>query len=74
MEFYNKIMLWFWLSMAIVSGIAVTFMCFTEGFDRWVFYYVVPVLAFLMYVLRKFMIKRMQKHLKYLEEKNKGNH
>jgi hypothetical protein len=71
MEYYNKIMLYFWLSLAIVAGITVTYMGFAEGFDRWLPYYVVPGLALLMYFFRKIMMKRMQKHLKFLEEKNK---
>lgn len=72
MEVYNKVMLYFWLSMAVVSGITVTYMCIQEGTDKWVFYFVVPVAALLMYLLRKIMIKRMHKHMTYLEEQQKN--
>lgn len=64
-------MLYFWLALAIVSGVAITYFGFTEGFDRWSYYYFVPVLALLMFVLKKWMLKRMAKHLQYLEEKEK---
>lgn len=72
MEVYNKIMLYFWLSLAIVSGIAVTYMCIQEGTDKWLFYYAAPIAALLMYFLRKIMIKRMHKHMKFLEEQQKN--
>ncbi|MBI2257281.1 MAG: hypothetical protein HYU67_00085 [Flavobacteriia bacterium] len=69
MELYNKVMLYFWLSMSFVSALAITYMGFQDGFDRWVYYYIIPVLALLMYLLRKYMLKRMQKHLEYLKQK-----
>lgn len=71
MEFYNKIMLYFWMSLAIVSTIAVSYMCIQEGTETWLYYFAVPIAAFLMYFLRKMMIKRMHKHLKFLEEQQK---
>ena len=71
MEVYNKIMLYFWLSVAIISGITITYMGFTEGFDRWSYYYVVPAVSLMMYLVRKWMIKRMNKHLKFLAEQQK---
>lgn len=71
MEVYNKIMLYFWLSVAIISGVTITYMSFVEGFDHWYQYYIVPVVSLLMYIVRRWMIKRMQKHLKFLEEKGK---
>jgi hypothetical protein len=73
MEFYNKVMLYFWLSLAIVSAVAVTFMCIQEGLEKWFFYYTAPVAALLMYFLRKIMIKRMHKHMKFLEEQKKNS-
>ncbi|MES2589269.1 MAG: hypothetical protein V4622_09820 [Bacteroidota bacterium] len=72
MKLYNKIMLYLWLVVALVSFIFITYYGFTEGFDRWVYYYVVPVVAILMYFFKKYMIGRMEKHLEYLEkQKNK---
>ena len=71
MEFYNKIMIYFWLTLSIVSGIVITYMCIQDGLERWMYYYVVPVLSLLMYFFRKWMVNRMNKHLKFLEEQNK---
>lgn len=72
MEFYNKVMLYFWLGTAIVSSLIFTYMGITEGFDRWLAYYVISIIALLMYFARRWMIKRMNKHLKFLEEQRKG--
>ncbi|TNE54376.1 MAG: hypothetical protein EP338_07780 [Bacteroidetes bacterium] len=72
MEYYNKIMLYFWLSVAVISGITITYLCFTEGFDRWSYYYVVPVVSLMMYLVRRWMMKRMKKHLEFLENQRKG--
>lgn len=71
MGIYNKIMLYFWLAMFVVIAAVVTFMGFREGFERWAFYYVFAVIALLMYIVRRWMIKRMIKHLAWMEEQKK---
>lgn len=71
MELYNKIMLYFWLLLSIVSTAVISYMGFTSGFDRWAAYYVVPLVAILMYLFKKWMVKRMKKHMEFLNEKNK---
>ncbi len=63
-------MLYFWLGMAIISTIFITVMGFREGFDRWYFYYIFSFIALLMYVVRRWMLKRMVKHMAFLEEQN----
>jgi hypothetical protein len=74
MKFYNQIMLYFWLALAIVSTVGITYYGFVEGFDRWVYYYFLPVVALLMFFFKRMMISRMEKHMKFLEEqKNKQN-
>ena len=74
MQMYNKIMLYFWLAISIFLFIAITYLGLTEGFKIWGYYYVTPALAFLMYLLRKWMMKRQEKHLAFLEEqKSKEN-
>lgn len=70
MKTYNKLMLYFWLLMAAFLFIVVTYMALTEGFRKWAFYYVFAGIALLMFIVRRWMIKRMEKHLKYLEEQN----
>jgi uncharacterized membrane protein len=72
MNFYNKIMLYFWFAMFLVTTLTVTYRGFMGGFDRWYFYYIFGILALLMFLVRRWMLKRMKKHLEFLEEqKNK---
>ncbi|MBL4863006.1 MAG: hypothetical protein JKY09_08330 [Crocinitomicaceae bacterium] len=68
MGLYNKIMLNFWLFAGILIFIVVTYMGFVEGFDVWSYYYLFSGLALFMFFMRKWMIKRMDKHMKYLNE------
>jgi cell division protein FtsW (lipid II flippase) len=71
MKTYNKIMLYFWLGMSILITTIVTFMGFKEGFDRWYFYYVFSLLALLAFITRKWMMKRMEKHVEWMEQEQK---
>lgn len=74
MNTYNKLMRFFWLFAAISLGLIITYLSFKEGFNKWASYYVFVVVAFGMYLLKTFMMNRMEKHLKYLEEvKQKQN-
>lgn len=66
-------MLNFWLAVGVVILVFVTYKSLTDGFNKWGYYYVFAGLALLMYVTRKFMMKRMQKHLEYLENKNENS-
>lgn len=72
MDLYNKVMLYFWLMLSIVAAIITTYKGFAEGFDRWYFYYAVSIVALLMFFFKKWMVKRMKKHMEYLNEKNKS--
>ena len=74
METYNKIMQYFWLSMTIILLIVITVMAVREGFNKWAFYYIFAGLTLLVYLMRRFMMKRMVKHQEYLKEQaNKNN-
>lgn len=64
-------MLYFWLLAAIAIFLVTTFMSMTEGFNKWGYYYIFVVIALLMYVVKKWMMNRMEKHLQYMEEQNK---
>lgn len=57
----NKFLEKFWWAMAIISFIAVTYFCFSEGWSNWAFYYIVPILAVLMALLRRFMSNKLEK-------------
>lgn len=59
MNTYNKIMLYFWLFVAVMLFIVVSYMSFTEGFKKWAFYYVFVFLAFFAFIVRRWLMKRM---------------
>lgn len=61
----------FWLIVGILVIIAVTYKGFTEGFDRWAFYYIFALLALFVFFIRRYMMKRMIKHQKYMDEQQK---
>lgn len=73
MKTYNKIMEMFWLAVGVVVIIMVTYMGFTEGFGSWAAYYFFALMALLTYTMRRFMRKRMEKHVRYLEEEHAKN-
>jgi len=71
MNAYNKVMEWFWLSVGFLIIIVVTYMCITEEPDRWAPYYGLCLFAFGTFFLRRYMRKRMEKHLTFLEEEKR---
>ena len=72
MNFYNKIMLYFWLAAAIIIFIITSYMSYSEGIKKWGFYYIFVASALLMFLVKRWMMKRMAKHLNYLEEQKKN--
>lgn len=68
---YNKIMLYFYLFSSIAMLLVVTGMCIKDGFRHWGFYYILVAITFMMYLMRKYMMKRMDKHMEYLENEHK---
>ena len=67
MNKYNTFMLYLWLVVSIGSVIVITVMGIREGFERWYSYYIISLLSFFMYFVRRWMMKRMAKHLEYLK-------
>jgi predicted Co/Zn/Cd cation transporter (cation efflux family) len=65
-------MLYFWLAASILTTIIVTIMGFVEGFDRWSLYYVFAGMSTLMYLFKRWMMKRMQRHMEYLEQQKES--
>lgn len=57
----NKILELFWWAMAIVSFIAVSIFAIQEGLNKWLYYYIVPVLAVIMALVRRFMKNKLEK-------------
>jgi hypothetical protein len=72
MEYYNRIMTYVWLIAGISIFIFTTIMCVKEDYRKWIFYYLMSAISFLMYFLKRWMVKRMQKHLDFLETERKN--
>ncbi len=68
MQLYNKIMLYFWLALGLVSLLVVSYMCFSDGLNKWASYYVFSLVAFLMFFVKRWMMNRMEKHMAFLKE------
>jgi FtsH-binding integral membrane protein len=68
MGIYNKIMKYFWLGLGIVLCFIVTYNSFTQGFNRWGSYYWMVALAFGMFFLKHWMMKRFENHAKFLKD------
>lgn len=62
---------WFWLTVGILILLVVTIMGIKEGFDRWMYYYGLTFFAFGTFLLRRWMRKRMEKHVAWMEEQQK---
>jgi predicted permease len=71
MELYNKIMLKVWLVVAIAIFILTTIMCFVDDYRQWVFYYFVSLIALVMFLMKRYMMRRMEKHNEFLQNKDK---
>lgn len=72
MRTYNLIMSYFWIAVALVSFLIVTFNGFTQGFGKWATYYVFTLVAVGMYFMKKWMMKRMANHEAYMNEQQKN--
>ncbi|MCR9174058.1 MAG: hypothetical protein NXI10_16265 [bacterium] len=70
MNTYNKIMLYFWLTAAILIFVIVTIMGIKDGFDVWAFYYILGGIASMAYLSRRWMMKRMERNHEEFYGKN----
>lgn len=68
MQLYNKIMSYFWLAAGCVLLVVISYLSMTQGIKKWGFYYFFVVSAFGMYFFKRWMMKRMEKHVAYLQE------
>jgi type III secretory pathway component EscV len=57
----NSILEKFWWAMTVATFILVLVMAIMQGFDKWAFYLLVPVLTILMALMRRFMRKKLEK-------------
>ena len=71
MNLYNKVMLYFWLAAAIIIFFITSYMSYAEGIKKWGFYYIFVASALLMFLVKRWMMKRMEKHMAFMEEQKK---
>jgi membrane protein implicated in regulation of membrane protease activity len=57
----NSILEKFWWAMTVATFILVLVMAIMKDFDKWAFYFLVPVLTILMALMRRFMRKKLEK-------------
>jgi hypothetical protein len=48
-------------------------MAISEGFKKWSFYYVFAFLALFAFLTRRWMMRRMEKHVQYMEEQKNSS-
>lgn len=70
---YANIMRYFWLVAAIVMFIGITYFGIKEGFDKWWYNYIFAGIALFAFLLRTLMIRRMKKHMAFLQEMKEKN-
>jgi hypothetical protein len=68
MKIYANIMRYFWLVASIVMFLGITYYGMKEGFEKWWYNYIFAIIALFAFLLRTFMIRRMKKHMNYLQE------
>jgi preprotein translocase subunit YajC len=47
-------------------------MSYAEGIKKWGFYYIFVASALLMFLVKRWMMKRMEKHMAFMEEQKKN--
>lgn len=61
-----------WLVITVVLVVFITYKVITEGFNRWGLMYIFAVVAFLAFLMRRYMSRRVEKHMNFLEEQEKN--
>lgn len=62
----------FWLVFSILVTIYISYKGFTEDFSKWVGYYFIPAMALAVWAVRRWMMKRMEKHQEFLRQQQEG--
>lgn len=67
----NRYLEVFWWAITILILIIVTFLGITDGFDKWLYYYIMVILSVAMALMRRFMRKRLEKSMQVKNKKGK---
>jgi membrane protein implicated in regulation of membrane protease activity len=57
----NSVLEKFWWAMTAVSLIMVIVFCFMQGWNKWAFYFIIPVVTAVMALMRRMLRKRLEK-------------
>ncbi len=57
----NSILEKFWWGIAVLTFIMIVYFSIMDGFNNWAFYYLIPALAVVMALLRRFMKNKLEK-------------
>lgn len=68
---YANFMRYFWLVASVLMFIGITYFGMIEGFENWWYNYIFAVIALFAFLLRSFMLRRMKKHMEYLNEQKR---
>ena len=68
----NRVLEIFWWSVAAIMFVLVIIMIFVEGFDKWAFYFLVPIFAVLAALMRRFAAKRLARSEAERDQNKKG--
>lgn len=66
-------MTYVWLIAGIAIFALTTVMSLADDVRKWGFYYVFSLIAFLMFFMKRWMVKRMKKHLQFMQEQETIN-
>lgn len=55
----NKVLEIFWWIVAVLTFLAVAYFTYLQGLNKWKFYFVVPLLAIGMALMRRFMKNKL---------------
>ncbi|MGB1103920.1 MAG: hypothetical protein ACPG21_09855 [Crocinitomicaceae bacterium] len=69
----NSILEKFWWAMTVATFILVLVMAIMQGFDKWAFYFLIPISTILMALMRRFMRKKLEKSAAEKEGRETGS-
>jgi hypothetical protein len=72
MENYNRIMTYVWLIAGVSIFILTSIMSLTDDVRKWGVYYLFSLISFGMFFLKRWMTKRMKRHLDFIQKQEEN--
>jgi O-antigen ligase len=67
----NRVLEIFWWSMTAATLALVLAMCLIEGWSKWAFYFIIPILTIVMALIRRFAAKKLKKSEEFKAQNQK---